>query len=430
MDASADFQISRSDLSKLGAPQAAYIHNVKHISSYNWVQAPQLTPTMIVPGSPALWSPPSRAIRLQKDSGLVYIAQNAARHPESPLEPLFRALYMTEPAYDIRNVDIVTDRNNIRKLLSFVDRGSSRYSGETFAINVELKQNTAMFCRTEEKTVEFIEPHEFRGYGHEYEKVFTRSQIPGSTGHHRILSYSFGDLTLLVRHETDGCVDLGKDVPRSAEDDPPRDDLSDMLGTLSLTNASDHTPEGSERRRLIVKRGGRHVPLEATLEIKTRVRHKPISVEEIAPQLWASQTPKLVRSYHQNGVFDRSEVEDMSSSIKEWEREKQTELTQLVALLRRIIELTRARGGRAILRYDTELDRLLVCQSTALSMLPEDLHSKWLAIPGQNECREHGVGEFDLETRTEEDNVSLASQFRIARAEQDRRLQSPRCGAK
>jgi hypothetical protein len=37
-------------------------------------------------------------------------------NPDSPLEPLFRSLYIEHPSFDINSIDIVTDRNNIRKL--------------------------------------------------------------------------------------------------------------------------------------------------------------------------------------------------------------------------------------------------------------------------------------------------------------------------
>jgi hypothetical protein len=115
------FEISRLDLQELETPTSASITDVKHLSSYNWIEAPNAGPTIAVPGSPSLWSAPEVSRRLKKDSGLVYIAQNAARHPESPLEPLFRALYITNPSFDIRSTDVVADRNNIRKLLSFIN---------------------------------------------------------------------------------------------------------------------------------------------------------------------------------------------------------------------------------------------------------------------------------------------------------------------
>ena len=148
---------------------------------------------------------------MKKDSGLIYIAQNAARNPDSPLEPLFRALYTTNPSFDIRSIDIVTDRNNIRKLLSFVNPSLSKGGLEPFAIGVEIVGNTAIFCREEAVTHEIVGPNDFRGFGHEFEKAYTTEQISGSTGHHRIISYRFGGLNFLVRHETDGYVGNDKE---------------------------------------------------------------------------------------------------------------------------------------------------------------------------------------------------------------------------
>ena len=136
-------EISCQDLLDLSTPLLASITDVKHLSSYNWIEAP--TPTIAVPGSPPLWSAPRAPRQLKKDSGLIYIAQNAARHPDSPLEPLFRALYIANPLFDIRSIDVVTDRNNIRKLLSFINPSSTRNGLEAFTINVEVTKETAIF---------------------------------------------------------------------------------------------------------------------------------------------------------------------------------------------------------------------------------------------------------------------------------------------
>ena len=51
-------EISRLDLQELGTPALASITDVKLLSSYNWIEAPNATPTIAVPGSPALWSAP------------------------------------------------------------------------------------------------------------------------------------------------------------------------------------------------------------------------------------------------------------------------------------------------------------------------------------------------------------------------------------
>jgi hypothetical protein len=368
-------EISRLDLQDLSTPSLALITNVKHLSSYNWIEAS--APTIAVPGCPPLWSALKVPRRVKKDSGLIYIAQNAARHPESPLEPLFRALYITNPSYDIQSIDVVTDRNNIRKLLSFIDPSSTRNGLEKFTINVEVTKNTAIFCRQETATQEFIGPHEFKGFGHEFEKANTTSQISGSTGHHRIISYRFGNLNFIVRHETDGYVDADKTATSSNSKEQENDNLSSMLESLSLSSTNSlpsTTPSGS---RLIIKEEGQVVPLETTLEIKTRVSHKPLKIQEIAPQLWISQTPKLVRAYHYKGTFQGPEVEDVAVQIRLWEEGNQNYLRKLAALINRIRNVVKGCGGNAIVKYDDKGDKLVVWKVDGKKMLPKDLYSKW-----------------------------------------------------
>lgn len=376
MTSTAVSEISRLELQELETPAVASINEAKHLSSYNWIEARSTTPTIAVPGSPALWSAPGSSRRLKKDSGLIYIAQNAARHPESPLEPLFRALYTTNPSFDIRSTDVVTDRNNIRKLLSFIDPSSARNGLEAFTMSIEVTKNTAIFCRDEAKTLEYIGPNEFRGFGHEFEKEYTINQVSGSTGHHRIISYQFGGLNFIVRHETDGYVD---DTRMSAfkTQNHTEDHLSSKLGALSLSPASyphSPAPPGS---KLIVKEEGQLVPLESTLEIKTRVSHKLLGIQEVASQLWISQTPKLVRAYHKNGTFQRPMVEDVAAAIKSWEEREQNHLRKLAGLIRKIINLVKGCGGRAVIKYDVEGDKLVVSKDERKDMLPKDLYSKW-----------------------------------------------------
>lgn len=368
-------EISRLDLLDLSTPPLASITEVKHLSSYNWIEAP--TPTIAVPGSPPIWSAPSAPHQVKKDSGLIYIAQNAARHPDSPLEPLFRALYITDPSFDVRSIDIVTDRNNIRKLLSFVNPSSTRNGLQTFTINIEVAENTAIFSRAETATHEFIGLHEFRGFGHEFEKAYTTSQISGSTGHHRIISYRFGDLNFIVRYEADGYLDAGTRIPSSHSKEPESDSLSSILGSLSLSPTNrppDITTTGS---KLTIKSEGKVIPLESTLEIKTRVFHKPLEIEEIAPQLWVSQTFKLVRAYHRNGTFQTPEVEDVAASIKRWEERNQKDLRKLASLINKIITIVKECGGNAIVEYDIKEDKLVIRKGAGKKMLPKDLYSRW-----------------------------------------------------
>ena len=146
-------EISRLDLRELETPVSASITDVKPLSSYNWIEAPNTKPTIVVPGSPALWSAPGVSRQLKKDSGLIYIAQNTARYLKSPLELLFRVLYTTNLLFNIRWTNIITDRNNICKLLLFVDPSFTRNRLKAFTMNIKITKNTVIFSRNEAKTI-------------------------------------------------------------------------------------------------------------------------------------------------------------------------------------------------------------------------------------------------------------------------------------
>lgn len=366
-------EISRENLANFEAT-AASISDVKHLSSYNWLQAS--APTIAVPGSSSLWSPPQASRKVAKDSGLIYIAQNAARHPESPLEPLFRALYISNPSFDIRSVHVVTDRNNVRKLLSFINPALSKDGVEPFTIDIEIKEGTAIFCRAETETFRFVGPHEFIGFGHKFEKAFTTSHIDNSTGHHRIISYMFGGLNFILRYETDRYVARLMKAPiKDARLD--NDNLSNMLETLTLNPPGSPVYAASGGSKLMIKEEGQVVPIQSTLEIKTRVFHKPINIQEVLPQMWVSQTPNLVRAYHQNGWFEQPKVEDISSEIRKWEEDHQSDLKKLAALMKKIIKMVKESGGDAVVKYDNQSDKLVIWGADQKKMLPDNLYTRW-----------------------------------------------------
>ncbi|KAF7561963.1 hypothetical protein G7046_g2187 [Stylonectria norvegica] len=363
-------EISRSDLNKVNTP--ASITDVKHLSAYSWVEAD--TPTIVVPGLPPLWTAPKGPQKLVKDSGVVYIAQNAARHPDSPMEPLFRSLFITHPLFDLRSVDVITDRNNVRKLLQFINPGQNSRKLEAFSINVEVTKDTAVLGRTEALTMEVIGPHDFRGFGHQFENRYTTAELSGSKGHYRILSYRFCGMSFLVRHETDGYVRTNVASHPGSE----AGHLSDLLGDLTLTSKASGSYSSIAGSKLRVGDAGRMIPLESTLEIKTRVAKKPISFDDVAPQLWVSQTPKLVRAYHDRGRFLEPTVEDVSTQIRSWEVANQLDLMKLGELMEQIISLAKKFGGKATINYDVLRDKLVVRKNANFApMLPEDLYARW-----------------------------------------------------
>lgn len=364
--------ISRSDLDSLG--QLAKITDVRHLSSYSWIEGS--TPTVIVPGLPPLWNPLRGPQKLERDSGFVYIAQNAARYPDCPIEPLFRSLFIEHPTFDLRTVDVISDRNNIRKLLQFARPVQSSHTLESFTINAEVTQNTTIFCRTEAATSEVIGPNDFRGFGHEFERRYTTAEISDSAGHHRILSFRFCGMSFVVRYETDGYVKTDAVGHEGLEGDS----LTNLLRGLSL-NQRNNSYENIAESKLRIQRGGQVVSPSSIIEIKTRTRNKLIDIDEIAPQLWASQTPKLVRAYHVRGQFFDPKVEDVAAKIQDWEANNQPDLMKLGWLIKKIISVAKKLGGKVVIKYDVSTDELCIHQNTnASNLLPKDLYARWTAV--------------------------------------------------
>ncbi|PYH83257.1 hypothetical protein BO82DRAFT_431011 [Aspergillus uvarum CBS 121591] len=217
-------------------------------------------------------------------------------------------IYLENPSFDIHSVDLVTDRNNTRKLLTFVNPTTSRNGLETFTVLVELAANTqaVIFCRSETKTFDIIGRHESKGFGHEFEKAFTTEQVTESTGHYRIISCKFGGLNLLVRHETDSYVNsLPSKGPMRVEDVNVVDEVSRSFGYLCYGEPYLPLSQAASLAgaKLLIKREGQTVPIQSTLEVKTRAVSMPIDADEVIPQLWVCQTPNLVRAYHMAGLL-------------------------------------------------------------------------------------------------------------------------------
>ncbi|KAG6301227.1 hypothetical protein E4U45_003421 [Claviceps purpurea] len=362
--------ILRSDLQHLITYENARITNVKSVSSYSWIDTP--TPTIAVPGSPPLWSPPVIDHRLPKDTGFYYIAENAVRLPGSQMAPMFTALSITNPSFNVRSVDVISDRNNIRKLLSFIRPGTDGDVNEQFTIKLELVGKTLLLGRCETAVTEYIAPSSFRGYGHEFEKAYTTNQIGGSTSHYGIVSYRFCGLNFMIRYQTDGFVSTQRA-------DSAREALWERLEspTPSFVNRTPPTVDPS-LKEVIVLRKGHSVPLGSILEIKTRANVGSLEFDDVAPQLWVSQTSKLVRAFHAKGCFFKPQVEDVSVQLKEWELDSQQDLKMLGALIDKIITVVKGCDGRGILRYDVATGSLIISRDEGNErMLPEDLYSKW-----------------------------------------------------
>jgi hypothetical protein len=71
---------------------------------------------------------------LSRDWEDPFVDQNAARNPSSPLAPLVVAVKYYNPSLNFEKLDMLTDRNNLRKLFPW----ASSTNKKDFRIDLEL----------------------------------------------------------------------------------------------------------------------------------------------------------------------------------------------------------------------------------------------------------------------------------------------------
>ena len=114
------------------------------------------------------------------------VDQSSYRCPVFPLAPLVLAVREHDPSFDFKSIELVADRNNLRKLLRWTSGGTS-----DFRLDVEVAGGTVLLTRWEEKAVEVAGA----GYGHRFEVEMTRNALVGPMGrqqlrgHNRIVSF-------------------------------------------------------------------------------------------------------------------------------------------------------------------------------------------------------------------------------------------------
>jgi hypothetical protein len=95
------------------------------------------------------------------------------------------------------------------------------------------------------------------------------------------------------------------------------------------------------------------------------------------PQLWVSQTTKLVRAYHTNGTFQSPVVEDMTENMKSWEQDNENTLKKLAAVIAKILEVARRSDSPVQVKYSKTRHQLVLSKIDSGKMLPDDLYLKW-----------------------------------------------------
>lgn len=128
---------------------------------------------------------------------MLHSNENGLHSPDSPLTPLIECVRYWKPSFDFGAIDIVTDRNCLRKLFAWAQEYNStpRYNPKEFRIDLQYAKNgSILFTRWEGKTREPVS----RSYSLAFESATTRAQGANPPwGHHRIVTYVSSKSTCL-----------------------------------------------------------------------------------------------------------------------------------------------------------------------------------------------------------------------------------------
>ena len=241
---------------------------------YNWSDDAKSN-TIFVPGQPPKWTPPGIPHTLMEDKGLKYSDYNYVRNNRNPFEPMFHAINVMNPDFQFHNVDVIADRNNLRKLLECV---AGKKNGP-WRLDLHVIQNTLIIIK---KDVSFWKRANIDGYGSNFEQAFTTpgEGMEDATSHYRVIRYGMGPLNVVVRFEVDAHYD-GCDELNLYEAQYAKGDLMQM-------------PLFNYRAPIQVVQKGRIVPMSQMAELKTKTydvnRFKGVACLD---QLWFGRTTHL-----------------------------------------------------------------------------------------------------------------------------------------
>lgn len=202
---------------------------VKPLATFSWIDSS--TPRILVPGAPKIYHGRRPTHQLAKD-GESFIDENHYRQPYFPLESLFRSVSLCSPEFKYDDVDFVTDRNNLRKLVRFLGGGKDN---KDFEIRLNRRSKTILFTRVEPKDQE-----QGQGYGIAFEKAISTSKNSKTTSFRRVVCMQLGALKLIIRTEVDAVAENNSPTKGKV------DELTDSLANLSLTSDKWKTFEESK----------------------------------------------------------------------------------------------------------------------------------------------------------------------------------------
>ncbi|KFA81288.1 hypothetical protein S40288_04848 [Stachybotrys chartarum IBT 40288] len=342
------------------------------LCSYNWTHQKQ--PTIYVPGI-------QFPLTLSQDSGNQSTDKNARRAPKYHYESVFRAIEIMKPTYLFDDVDVLINRNSLRKLL---DLCAGRRQ-ESFRINLYTVAKTLIVEMGEETIHKILHGSSQGGYGHNFEAAITApwQGMEGSVAHDRVLQYELGGLRCAVRFEVDAYIDGTATGPASG-----MESLVDSFDALQMQPPATSTASGGHQALRVIPHG-KLTEQSQSAEIKSWRKLK--STSTVIPQMWFGRTPWLVKGHHDGGTFYKMDVENAGEGFAQWESQKRNQcalrkMSSLLEQLRDVVRDTESKSGIAVYLRHGEGSALQVFATTSTrKTLPDDVvarfWSKGHAIP-------------------------------------------------
>jgi hypothetical protein len=193
-------------------PFPELLNDLRYIGSYDWSpDATESNPSIIVPGEqgnlstciyyhqtslvikctagfPNVWSEPELPLQIAPDQGLHVVDNNVYILKDQPFLPLLTAVHEQQilPREDWKEVDFITDRNGLRKLLRWIGKAS----GGDFRLDTQLiGGKTVVMNRWDPAGTEYSHGDMYTlGFG----KAVTKPLPPSterSGWHHRVVNY-------------------------------------------------------------------------------------------------------------------------------------------------------------------------------------------------------------------------------------------------
>jgi hypothetical protein len=288
------------------------------ICSYNW-QASTEDNTIFVPGAPAKWTPRTLPHTLDPDSGFQYTDYNYARQPRKPFEPMFAAMSIMNPTYNLMSTHVLCDRNNLRVLLEFVQ---GKANGP-FRLDLYSIYETLVIVRNESK---WWTRSNGESYGCNFERLFTTPAkgMEDAASHYRAIRYAMGPLNVVCRFEADAYDDgIASDIL----------DESERKAVVSGGLAA--RPMFNFIAPIRVLQKGHIVPTAQMVELKTQAAKQVFSAVTCQDQLWFGRTSLLYTGSYVagTGVVKKIRNDDAIERIKKWETYNQESLRKLASIL-------------------------------------------------------------------------------------------------